>query len=77
MYNGVIRKMSECPNLQTNLKNCPCTYSCDLKGKCCECLRNHRANNELPACYFLPEVEKTYDRSIRKFLATRKGGKTL
>jgi hypothetical protein len=44
-----------------------------LKGRCCECLRNHRANNELPACYFPPGVEKTYDRSIGKFLAIHKG----
>ncbi len=24
--------------------------------------------NELPACCFPPEVEKTYDRSFRKFI---------
>ncbi|MEM3673294.1 MAG: DUF6485 family protein [Candidatus Bathyarchaeia archaeon] len=61
--------MSECPNLGTNLKECHCTYPCNLKGRCCECLRRHRARNELPACYFPPEVEKTYDRSIRKFVS--------
>ena len=69
MYNEVMRKLSECPNLQTNLKRCSCTYACDLKGRCCECMRNHRANDELPACYFSPEVEKTYDRSIKKFVS--------
>jgi hypothetical protein len=74
MYNEVMKKLSECPNLQSNLKDCSCTYSCNLKGRCCECMRNHRANNELPACYFPPEVEKTYDRSIRKFLAIHRRG---
>ncbi|MEM3055594.1 MAG: hypothetical protein QXM52_07830 [Candidatus Bathyarchaeia archaeon] len=64
--------MGECPNLQINLSECPCTYPCSLKGKCCECLRNHRAHNELPACYFPPEIEKTYDRSIKRFLLFHK-----
>jgi hypothetical protein len=73
MYSEVMKKLSDCPNLRANLKDCSCTYSCDLKGRCCECLKSHKANNELPACYFPPEVEKTYDRSIRKFLAMHKG----
>ncbi|MGD8566132.1 MAG: DUF6485 family protein [Candidatus Bathyarchaeota archaeon] len=64
--------MSECPNLENNLANCPCTYECSRKGKCCECIKSHRYNNELPACYFPKEVEKTYDRSIRRFISTRK-----
>ncbi|MEM2971435.1 MAG: hypothetical protein QW270_03315 [Candidatus Bathyarchaeia archaeon] len=64
--------MGECLNLQINLRECPCTYPCDLKGKCCECLRHHRAHSELPACYFPLEVEKTYDRSIKRFLSLYK-----
>jgi hypothetical protein len=28
----------------------------------------HRASSELPACYFPPDAEKTYDRSIKHFL---------
>ncbi len=52
-----------------NLANCNCTYpSCSRKGICCECLRYHLENNELPACCFPPEVEKTFDRSIEKFI---------
>ncbi len=52
-----------------NLKTCPCTYpGCPRKGICCECLRSHREKGELPACYFGPEAEKTYDRSIKKFI---------
>jgi len=56
-----------------NLKNCPCTYSgCPRKGKCCECIAHHRVNDELPACYFSAEAEKTYDRSIKKFFQDKK-----
>ncbi len=49
-------------------RECNCTYpTCSRKGICCECLHYHRAKKELPACYFTPEVEKTYDRSIKRF----------
>ena len=52
-----------------NLKNCPCTYpSCSRKGVCCECLRYHSSQNQLPACYFDEQTEKTYDRSIENFI---------
>lgn len=58
----------EC-NINENLENCPCTYpGCDKKGKCCECLRSHLANDELPACCFPADVEKTFDRSFKKFV---------
>jgi hypothetical protein len=57
----------ECKKVQ-NLKNCNCSYSCSKKGICCDCLAGHRANNELPACYFPDDVEKTYDRSIDNFI---------
>lgn len=54
---------------EKNLKDCPCSYpSCPRKGICCECIRHHRENNELPACYFSEEAEKSYDRSIEKFI---------
>ena len=52
-----------------NLKNCPCSYpNCPRKGICCECVRYHREKQELPACYFSQEAEKTYDRSIAKLI---------
>ena len=51
-----------------NKKNCNCSYSCDKKGKCCDCITYHRKLGQLPACYFPNDVEKTYDRSISKFL---------
>jgi hypothetical protein len=63
----------ECANFTANAKSCPCTYEpCEKKGFCCQCMNYHRRNGELPACYFTPEVEKTYDRSIARFVATRK-----
>jgi hypothetical protein len=65
-------KISECPNLEINLRECSCTYNCDLKGRCCECIRSHKKRNELPACYFPKEVEKTYDRSMKKFVSIHK-----
>jgi len=65
--------MEKCPNIEENLKDCPCTYeSCDRKGKCCECIKYHLVRNELPACCFPPEVEKTYDRSFGRFIEIHK-----
>lgn len=61
--------MNECPRHEKNLAYCNCTYgACDKKGICCECLHYHRKRGELPACYFTPEVELTYDRSIARFI---------
>ncbi len=65
--------MSECLNLKKNLSHCTCTYEpCSKKGMCCECLRYHLSMGELPGCCFPPEVEKTYDRSIQRFLSAHK-----
>ena len=58
----------ECPNRAENLSSCTCSYpGCSRKGKCCECLSYHLGSNELPACAFPTDVEKTYDRSFRRF----------
>ena len=58
----------EC-NIDTNLENCNCTYEpCSRKGKCCECIRYHLRIDELPACAFPPDIERTYDRSITRFV---------
>ncbi|MFO8033911.1 MAG: DUF6485 family protein [Candidatus Bipolaricaulota bacterium] len=60
--------MSECPVRTENAERCPCTYpGCPRKGRCCECLRYHLASQQLPACCFPPEVERTYDRSFTRF----------
>ncbi|MHA1301519.1 MAG: DUF6485 family protein [Candidatus Helarchaeota archaeon] len=59
--------------IEKNIKNCTCTYlSCNKRGKCCECIKYHRVRGELPGCLFPPEVEKTYDRSIRAFIEAYK-----
>ena len=64
--------MSECHASQ-NKANCTCTYEpCSRKGLCCECLQYHWGMEQLPGCLFPPEVEKTYDRSLAKFIATYK-----
>jgi hypothetical protein len=47
---------------------CNCTYpGCPRKGVCCECIQYHVEKNQLPACVFPDDVEKTYDRSFEKF----------
>jgi len=58
-----------CDNKNTNTSLCNCTYpGCPRKGICCECLQYHLKNDEMPACFFPPEAEKTYDRSIDYFI---------
>ena len=59
----------KCESYDKNMKHCNCSYEpCSRKGKCCECITYHRSMGELPACYFSDKVEKTYDRSIRRFI---------
>jgi len=58
----------EC-DIEKNLARCNCTYEpCSKKGKCCECITYHWRSREMPACFFPPDVEATYDRSLRKFI---------
>ena len=65
--------MKDCANKNENMKMCNCTYDpCPRKGTCCECLHYHRKNGQLPACFFPNDVEKTYDRSIEKFISSKK-----
>ena len=59
--------MVEC-KVQTNKDKCNCTYPCDKKGMCCECISYHRSLGELPACYFPDDAERTYDRTIENFI---------
>jgi len=64
--------MVEC-QIEENLANCNCTYEpCSRKGKCCECMRYHWRMRELPACFFPDDVERTYDRSIKRFISIYK-----
>jgi len=63
----------ECPQHDKNMKDCNCSYEpCSRKGTCCECMAYHRRSGELPACYFPDDVERTYDRSIARFIACNK-----
>lgn len=57
----------DCKNKEKNLKRCNCTYPCERKGICCECIAYHARMKELPACFFTKEGEATYDRSIEAF----------
>ena len=60
----------ECKNYEKNMRRCNCTYEpCSRKGYCCECLSYHWSMGELPACFFSDDVERTYDRSLRRFIA--------
>lgn len=59
--------MVEC-KAEENKMDCNCTYPCDRKGMCCECLRYHWNRGEVPACFFPKNVEKTYDRTIENFI---------
>lgn len=62
--------MAKCM-IEDNLEKCPCTYEpCDKKGVCCECIAYHWRRRELPACLFPGNVEKTYDRSLERFIHT-------
>ncbi|PKP22504.1 MAG: hypothetical protein CVU05_03640 [Bacteroidetes bacterium HGW-Bacteroidetes-21] len=54
-----------------NSKHCNCTYPCNNKGVCCDCIAYHRNKGQLPACYFPADYEKTYDRSINNYLKSK------
>jgi hypothetical protein len=58
----------EC-TIEANRARCNCTYNpCSRKGKCCECLEYHWNMKELPACLFPDDVERTFDRSLKRFI---------
>ena len=59
--------MIECKK-DENTYRCNCTYSCEKKGMCCECLSYHLKREEAPACFFPKDIEKTYNRSIENFI---------
>jgi hypothetical protein len=54
---------------KTNVRRCICTYpGCPRKGICCDCVEYHRKKGHIPGCFFPPEAEKSYDRSIEHFI---------
>jgi hypothetical protein len=65
--------MKDCPNKAVNLASCNCSYGpCPRKGLCCACLQYHRAQKQLPACFFSAAAERTYDRSFSNFIKSAK-----
>ncbi|MFA5430350.1 MAG: DUF6485 family protein [Candidatus Omnitrophota bacterium] len=63
--------MTDCLNRERNSANCACSYpGCGRRGLCCECVAYHRARKEIPGCFFPPQAEKTYDRSVSNFRKT-------
>ncbi|MFC1508102.1 DUF6485 family protein [Candidatus Omnitrophota bacterium] len=64
--------MREC-NLKKNKSKCNCSYEpCSRKGVCCECIQYHKGMDQFPACFFPDDIERTYDRSIEKFIEVYK-----
>lgn len=62
--------VKEC-NVKENKARCNCSYEpCSRKGICCECIEYHWSMRQLPACFFPDNVERTYDRSIERFIKT-------
>lgn len=56
----------------TSLKHCTCTYTaCDKRGNCCKCVQFHQRRGEIPGCFFTPEGERSYDRSLANFIKDR------
>lgn len=65
--------MKKCSNQKQNLQDCSCSYDgCPRKAICCECVVYHRNRGQIPGCFFSPEIEKTYDRSIENFVRSER-----
>lgn len=58
----------ECKS-ETNKSFCNCSYPCSRKGICCDCIRYHIKNSEMPACFFPNDAERTYNRSVSYFVS--------
>ncbi len=49
--NTMLVMAKDCPGYDRNVANCPCeSTDCERKGICCECVANHRAKGNRPAC---------------------------
>jgi len=60
----------DCAHKEKKNQHCTCTYiSCERHGMCCKCITYHRSKNQMVGCYFTPEAEKSWDRSMGRFLA--------
>jgi hypothetical protein len=63
--------MEQCRNQERNTADCNCTYPCERKGLCCECVAYHRRLGEFPACFFSSSAEKSWDRSFQALCKDR------
>jgi hypothetical protein len=62
-------KMTDC-NQDERKRSCTCTYDCQRRGKCCECLEYHLSKNQLPGCAFAKiskAAERSYNRDMKYF----------
>ena len=56
-----------------NTVDCPCTKDCPRHGKCCECVKHHKAaGNKLPACLRPSPKPKTVSPETRADLRVQK-----
>ncbi len=63
---------ANCQRQENSSNECPCTYAgCPRHGNCCQCVAYHRDKGQITACYFTPEEERTYDRSLAFFIKCR------
>ncbi|TYO99553.1 hypothetical protein EDC39_10276 [Geothermobacter ehrlichii] len=54
---------------KAGIDHCSCTYtSCGKRGNCCQCVLFHRSRGEVTGCFFSPEGERSYDRSLENFV---------
>lgn len=66
--------MTSCKkNRQEHKKNCPAFYTPIMNefyvGKCCECIKLHKENKQIPPCYFTEEqIQESKDFSIERFI---------
>jgi hypothetical protein len=63
--------MADCPSQAKNRQKCTCTYDCERRGRCCECVDYHRRMGEIPGCFFTAKGEKLWDRSVAAFVRDR------
>lgn len=58
----------ECKKNENKI-DCSCTATtCSTRGVCCDCIRYHREQKEVPGCLFPAAAERSYDRSIANFV---------
>lgn len=58
----------DCKKIENKI-DCTCTATtCSNRGVCCDCIRYHKEQNEVPGCLFPHAAERSYDRSIANFV---------